>query len=173
MRATLVTRSIVLFALAFVIACGGEQQAATDDTKTAVRATVEESEIGTPFICAVSFKVESVDEHTIAYSYDGEKYYMCESCGPKFEADPGAAVARITPVDHEIAKEELNTEQTCPVSGVAIVVTEQTPAVDFAGKTHFFRCPGSKAAFVNDPISFMQGLVQDPCGGCEHRDEHS
>lgn len=73
---------------------------------------------------------------------------------PAAEPEP-APVEAIAAVDHTPTAEEIGTETTCIVCGMAVTVAEATPAAMYDGKAYFFCSAEEKAAFVADPVAHL------------------
>lgn len=78
----------------------------------------------------------------IRTEYEGQYvYFCCKGCVDMFNADPAAAVAKMS--DEERAAIARNT--TCPVTGEAIERLDTRAEVD--GKLVYFCCAGCKKSF--------------------------
>ncbi len=80
-------------------------------------------------------------------------------CG-KAEEEPAAepepeAVEVIAAVDYTPTADEVGTEFTCAVCGMAMTVAEETPAVTYEGNTFYFCSADEKASFVANPAKFL------------------
>lgn len=46
---------------------------------------------------------------------------------------------------------------TCPIDGMQMKVTEETPATEYRGKTHYFCNEEERRAFLKDPVQYAKG----------------
>lgn len=56
---------------------------------------------------------------------------------------------------HKVAKEEVGLQTACPVTGDKITVAENTPAVEFKGKTYYFSKEAAAELFRKSPDKYM------------------
>jgi len=85
---------------------------------------------------------------------------------PAQAAPPAAAVnpAPSVSAQHKIAAEELGKEVRCTVTGKKIKVAQNTPAVDYKGKTYYFSQSPLAEKFSKNPEKYI-GVVQKTLEG--------
>ncbi len=54
-------------------------------------------------------------------------------------------------------RKKVGEEFTCPVDGMPMSVTENTPATEYRGKTYYFCNEADKQAFLQDPERYVKG----------------
>lgn len=82
-------------------------------------------------------------------------------CGKSNEQEPATQQQEETTeqaavVDHAPTGDEIGTETTCPVCGMAVTVAEGTPAVTYEGKNYYFCSVSDKETFAANPEMFME-----------------
>ncbi|HBW22077.1 MAG: hypothetical protein A2X28_01245 [Elusimicrobia bacterium GWA2_56_46] len=83
---------------------------------------------------------------------------------PQSGAAAGAEEKKPLVAVHKVTKEELGKETSCPVSGEKITVAENTPALDFKGKTYYFSKEAAMEIFRRAPDKFPGGLMDKAKG---------
>jgi predicted heme/steroid binding protein/YHS domain-containing protein len=73
-------------------------------------------------------------------------------------AAPQTAESKLPVSLHKVTKEEVGLETACPVTGEKIKVSENTPALDFKGKTYYFSGLSSLKKFSAEPKNYLGGL---------------
>jgi YHS domain-containing protein len=53
-------------------------------------------------------------------------------------------------------RKEVGEEFTCPVDGMRMTVTENTPATEYRGKTYYFCNEQDKQTFLQDPERYVE-----------------
>lgn len=79
---------------------------------------------------------------------------LLAACGgaPSAPATPaGATSAKVV----SPGEAHVGDRTTCPVSGEEFVVTEQSPKVEYEGKTYYFCCGGCDKKFQADPQKYL------------------
>ncbi len=64
-------------------------------------------------------------------------------------------------VDHTPAGEEIGTEATCPVCGMAVQVAESTLAVVYDNEIYYFCTAEDKAKFSADPQKYLESAEEE------------
>ena len=55
------------------------------------------------------------------------------------------------------AEKKVGEEFTCPIDGMRMKVTEQTPTAEYQGETYYFCNEADKQAFLKDPKQYVKG----------------
>jgi YHS domain-containing protein len=58
---------------------------------------------------------------------------------------------------HQITQEELGKKIVCPICGMEITVSTQTPALEYKGQVYYFCTVDEKAQFMKTPEEFLSG----------------
>lgn len=73
-------------------------------------------------------------------------------CANKRHSDENFAIEHFTE-----GRKKVGEEFTCPVDGMRMSVTENTPATEYRGKTDYFCNEADKRAFLQDPERYVKG----------------
>ena len=132
---------------------------------------------GKHFVCPVMGEASVVDSDTKYADHKGKRYYFCcDMCEPKFEADPGKFINKLTLPGNVSKIEDEAMYAVCPVSGKEVEVTDKTESVVHVGKTYYFCCGGCPAMFEKNPAKHLKNLekkmtmmdknIKDKCKSC-------
>ena len=100
---------------------------------------------------------------------------IAAGCGGEAEQEPVETPPAVEPeapvvADYTPTAEEIGTEVTCAVCGMAMAVTEEMPAVSYGEKTYYFCNADEKAQFVANPDEFiakLEGAVEEATDAAE------
>jgi YHS domain-containing protein len=100
---------------------------------------------------------------------------MAIGCGGEAEQEPVETPPAAEPeapvvADYTPTAEDIGTEVTCPVCGMTMAVTEDMPAVTFAGTTYYLCNAEEKDQFVANPDEFiaqLEGAVEEATEAAE------
>jgi len=148
-----IVRNIVLIIMvACIIVAAGNARA--EELK--VRQPTQ-TEIGKTVTCPVMNSKFDVGEKTPVIDYKGKSYYLCcDRCVEDFKKDPDKFTGAGELLVRQPARDEIGKAVTCPVMNSAFEVAQDTPVVDYKGKSYYFCCPACIEEFKKDPDRYAK-----------------
>jgi YHS domain-containing protein len=142
----------LIFTIMCVIAIAGTVQA--DELK--VRQP-NQTEIGKIVTCPVMNSKFEVRKDTQVIDYKGKSYYFCcAHCVGDFKKNPdNYAAAGELPL-RQPTQSEIGKSATCPVSNSKFEVAQDTPVIDYKGKSYYFCCSSCIEDFKKDPDKYAK-----------------
>jgi len=142
----------VIFTVVCVIVIAGTVQA--DELKVRQPNQIE---IGKIMTCPVMNSRFEVRKDTQVIDYKGKSYYFCcAHCVGDFKKNPDKYAAAGELPLRQPAQSEIGKPVTCPVSNSKFEVAQDTPVIDYKGKSYYFCCSSCIEDFKKDPDKYAK-----------------
>ena len=113
------------------------------------------NEIGMKAWCPVMDYNFEVKASTLVIDYKGKSFYFCcEGCPQEFQKDPDKYLAQTEFRERKATPEEIGKEARCAVMNHKIIISANTPVIDYHGKSFYFCCPGCPPEFKKNPEKY-------------------
>ncbi len=141
----------LIFILVGIVTTAGKIQAEELNVRTPTQ-----GEIGKSATCPVTNEKFEVGKDTPVIDYKGKSYFFCcAGCVETFKKDPEYAQTEELNV-RKPTQGEIGKSAICPVAKEKFEVGEDTPVIDYKGKSYFFCCAGCVGTFKKNPDRFAE-----------------